>query len=373
MQRKNIGAGRDGDAGNARLRGIVLTEGDDLDGAGSGRRGGCGECAAGSDEAARSADGAGRALHLPDDGLISGTEDGGGEALYAKRRQRDGIGENTDENVIEDCDLRGGRDRGISCDGYLHGDRICEGKWRGGGVINLRGGAGGDALAGRRIDDAELSDGGIAAGNSVNAPDDGGSRGAVFGDGERDAMIGGERGRGGQQTETRASLNGDRGLRFFGRIGLRGDGDDDGVGLRWSGGGGVIGGVRDGSSTGGLCGDHGENAAGAAAATAAGKRPGKNGAGIGAGNGCERGDDGRSDAGSQAGGRGKLQREVAGDGDGGEVLFGGISDAGGGQGDAGGGRENGGGGGNFRWGGGGGGWLGRRGGGGAPVARECVL
>src|SRR5258708_16893571 len=215
MQRKNIGAGRDGDAGNARLRGIVLTEGDDLDGAGSGRRGGCGECAAGSDEAARSADGAGRALHLPDDGLISGTEDGGGEALYAKRRQRDGIGENTDENVIEDCDLRGGRDRGISCDGYLHGDRICEGNSTGGDVINLRGGGGGEAWAGRRIDDTELSDGGIAAGNSVDAPDDGGSHGAVFGDGERGAMIGGERGRGGQQTETQASLNGDRGLRFL--------------------------------------------------------------------------------------------------------------------------------------------------------------
>jgi len=35
------------------------------------------------------------------------------------------------------------------------------------------------------------------------------------GDGERDAMIGGERGRGGRQAETRASLNGDRGLRFW--------------------------------------------------------------------------------------------------------------------------------------------------------------
>jgi len=94
-------------------------------------------------------------------------------------------------------------------------------------------------------------------------------------------MIGGERGRGGQQTETQASLNGDRGLRFFGRIGLRGDGDDDGVGLRGGVAGAVvIGGVCDGSSTGGLCGDHGENAAGAAAATAAGKRPGKNGAGM---------------------------------------------------------------------------------------------
>src|SRR5882762_1581733 len=342
MQRKNVGAGRDGDAGNTGLRGIVLTEGDDLDGVGSGRRGGCGECAAGSDGAARPADGAGRALHSPDDCLIAGTEDGGGEALYAKRRQRDDIGENTDENVIEDCDLRGGRDRGISCDGHLHGDRICGGDGAGGDVVGLRGGTGGDALAGRRSDDAELSDCGIPAGNSVDAPDDGGSRGAVFGDGERDAMIGGERGRGGQQTETLASLNGDRGLRFFGRIGLRRDGDDDGVGLRWSGGGGVIGGVRDSASTGGLCGDHGENAAGAAAATAARKRPGKNGAGIGAGNGCERGDDGRGDAGLEAGGRGKLQREVAGDGDGGEVLFGGISDAGDGQGDAGSGGENGG-------------------------------
>src|SRR5882757_11074478 len=241
MQRKNVGAGRDGDAGNTGLRGIVLTEGDDLDGVGSGRRGGRGECAAGSDGAARSADGAGRALHLPDDGLIAGTEDGGGEALHAKRRQRDGIGENADKNVIEDRDLRGGRDRGISGDSYLHGDGICGGNGAGGDVVGLRGGTGGDALAGRRSDDAELSDGGIAAGNSVDAPDDGGSRGAVFGGGERDAMIGGERGRGGQKTETQASLNGDRGLRFFGRIGLRRDGDDDGVGLRWSGGGGGIG------------------------------------------------------------------------------------------------------------------------------------
>src|SRR5258708_23275816 len=150
MQRKNVGAGRDGDAGSAGLGGIVLSEGDDLDGVGSGRRGGCGECADGSDGAARSAEGAGRALHLPDDGLIAGTKDGGGEALHAKRRQRDGIWENTDENVIEDCDLRGGRDRGITCDGYLYGDRICEGNSTGGDVIKLRGGAGGDdALAGR--------------------------------------------------------------------------------------------------------------------------------------------------------------------------------------------------------------------------------
>jgi len=50
--------------------------------------------------------------------------------------------------VIEDCDLRGGRDRGISCDGYLYGDRICEGNSTGGDVINLRGGAGGDAWQG---------------------------------------------------------------------------------------------------------------------------------------------------------------------------------------------------------------------------------
>src|SRR5258705_158001 len=50
----------------------------------------------------------------------------------------------------------------------------------------------------------------------------------------------------------------------------------------------------------------------------------------------------RGARGLAAGGRGKLQREVAGDGDGGEVLFGGISDAGGGQGDAGSGGENGG-------------------------------
>jgi len=128
---------------------------------------------------------------------------------------------------------------GFRGDGYLHGDRICEGIAPGASVTNLRGGA---VVMLWQGDDRRrrVSDGGIAAGNSVDAPDDGGSRGAVFGGGERDAMIGGERGRGGQQTETRASLNGDRGLRFFGRIGLRRDGDDDGVGLRRSGGGGVM-------------------------------------------------------------------------------------------------------------------------------------
>jgi len=81
------------------------------------------------------------------------------------------------------------------------------------------------------------------------------------------------------------------------------------------------------SSTGGLCGDHGENAQ-ALPLQPLPKATGKNGPGIGAGNGCERGDDGRGDTGLEAGGRGKLQREVAGDGDGGEVLFGRISDAG---------------------------------------------
>jgi len=105
---------------------------------------------------------AGRACHSPDDCFDCWHRGRGGEALYAKRRQRDDIGENTDENVIEDCDLRGGRDRGISCDGHPARRQDLRREWRRGDVVGLRGGAGGDALAGRRSDDAELSDGGIA-------------------------------------------------------------------------------------------------------------------------------------------------------------------------------------------------------------------
>ena len=121
---------------------------------------------------------------------------------------------------------------------------------------------------------------------------------------------------------------------------MRRDGDDNGVGLRRSGRRGVVGGVGDGAATGGLRGDDGKNSAGAAAAAASGKRPGENGAGVGTDNGRECGYDGRGDAGLEVGGRGKLQCEVAGDGEGGGVLLGRIGDAGGGEGDAGSGRKN---------------------------------
>ena len=196
MQRKNVGTGGNGDIGGTGLRGIVLAEGDDLDGVWRGRGGGSVECPAGSDRAARSADGAAGALHLPDDGLIAGAEDGGDETLHAERRQRDAVGENADENVIDDGDLRGSGDRGISGKRHLDGDGIRGGNGAGGDVVGLNGGAAGDALAWRGSYDAKLSDGGVAARNSVDAPGEGCAGGAVFGDGERDAMIGGERGRG---------------------------------------------------------------------------------------------------------------------------------------------------------------------------------
>jgi len=119
-------------------------------------------------------------------------------------------------------------------------------------------------------------------------------------------MIGGERSGSGRQAKAGAALNRNRDLGLFGRIGLWSNGDDDGVGLRRSGGGGVVGGVGNGPASRGLRGDDRENAAGAAATTAAGKRPGKCGVGIGAGNRRERGDDGRGDTGLKTGGRGKL-------------------------------------------------------------------
>src|SRR5260370_1298364 len=107
MKRKYIGAGGDGDVGGAGLGGIILADGNDLDGVRSGLGGGRGERAAGSDEAAGTGDGAGGALHLPDNGLIAGAEGGGAEDLHGERRERDGVGKNAEDNVVEDGDVGG--------------------------------------------------------------------------------------------------------------------------------------------------------------------------------------------------------------------------------------------------------------------------
>jgi len=138
MQRKNVGAGRDGNAGNAGLRGIVRLRATIWIALGVGAVAGAVNVPAGSD-GARTLRPTAQAepCTCQTTALIAGTDDGGGEALYAKRRQRDGIGENTDENVIEDCDLRGGRDRGISCDGYLPRRRDLRREWRRGRCSRL--------------------------------------------------------------------------------------------------------------------------------------------------------------------------------------------------------------------------------------------
>jgi len=108
------------------------------------------------------------------------------------------------------------------------------------------------------------------------------------------------------------------------------------------GGGGVVGGVGYGAASRGLCGYDRKNPARTAAAAGAGKRPGKHGAGTGSGNGSERGHDGRIDAGLKARGSGNLKCEMAGDGERGGALPGGVGNAGSGEGDAGHERENGG-------------------------------
>lgn len=63
-------------------------------------------------------------------------------------------------------------------------------------------------------------------------------------------MIRGERCCGGGDAEAGAGLNGDGRLCFLGRIGLRGDRNDDGVGLWRSDGRGVVSGVGDGAASG---------------------------------------------------------------------------------------------------------------------------
>src|SRR5260221_1749204 len=73
-QRKNVGAGGEGDVGGSRLRGAVLADGNDTDGVGCRRSGGRGKGAVGCNHAASADDGAGGALHLPDDSLIVGAE-----------------------------------------------------------------------------------------------------------------------------------------------------------------------------------------------------------------------------------------------------------------------------------------------------------
>src|SRR5258708_6092253 len=80
-----------------------------------------------------------------------------------ERRKRDAVGKDADDNVIEDGDLRGSEGCRSSGDGHLHGDGIRGGNGAGGDVVHLRGRAGGDALAGRRSDDAELAEGGVAS------------------------------------------------------------------------------------------------------------------------------------------------------------------------------------------------------------------
>ncbi len=132
-----------------------------------------------------------------------------------------------------------------------------------------------------------------------------------------------------RQAEIWSGLDGDGGLRLLRWIGLRSDGYDHRVWLRWIVGRGVIRSVGDRAGPRSLRGDYAQNAAGTPAATRTGERPRQHVAGIGTRNWRKRCDNRRGCPGLQIGWRRNLQREMARNGHSSGGLLGRISGAGG--------------------------------------------